>query len=134
MLPNTIIIVIIIICNRSQYLGACHSYLRSSIDVDSTVCFSANWTAHSVGYAHCQGTTVPAVAECHQGVCCLSLVSKRKREDLFKTKNNEQEGRKEGRRRKQMFWPPCLTVTWLANEEANVIPIYRGVAVQEVAR
>lgn len=54
------------------YLGASHSYLRPSIDVDSTVCFSTNGAAHSVGYTDCQSTLTLAVSKCHQGVCCLS--------------------------------------------------------------
>lgn len=44
------------------YLGASHSYLRPSIDVDSAVCFSTNGAAHSVGYTNCQSAVVLAVA------------------------------------------------------------------------
>lgn len=34
------------------YLGASHSYLWSSIDVDSTVSLPANGAAHGVGYTN----------------------------------------------------------------------------------
>lgn len=57
---------------QKLYLGARHSNLRPSVDVDSAVCFPTNGAAHSVGYSHCQSTSVLAVTQRHQGVCCLS--------------------------------------------------------------
>lgn len=53
-------------------LGASHSDFRTSIDVDATVGFSADGAAHSVGYTNCEGAVFLAVAQRHQGVCCLS--------------------------------------------------------------
>lgn len=50
------------IISQSLYLGASHSYLRPSIDVDSAVCVSTDGAAHGVSYANCQGPTVLAVA------------------------------------------------------------------------
>lgn len=44
------------------YLGASHSYLGPSVDVDSAVCLSTNGAAHGVGNADCESIVVLAVA------------------------------------------------------------------------
>lgn len=64
--------VCVYVCVYKIYLGASHSYLRPSIDVNSAVCFSGNRAAHCVGYTDCQSPALLAIAQCHQGVCCLT--------------------------------------------------------------
>lgn len=53
-------------------LGAGYSDLRPSVDVDSAVGLSGDGAAHRVGDAHCQSSSLLAVAQGHQAVCSFS--------------------------------------------------------------
>ena len=60
------------IMDNACHLGAGYTYLRSSIDVDSTVGLPADGGANSVGDPNDQGAPVLAVPQSCQSVRCLS--------------------------------------------------------------
>lgn len=54
------------------HLSAGHSDFRPSVDVDATVSLAGDGAAHGVGDAHCEGTALLTIPQCHQAICCLS--------------------------------------------------------------